>query len=203
MARRSTAALLCLLFVAVLFSPTIQAVTVVRADPVEMLVAGDFSDIDQWALNAERNDTGPAPYTSISINSESMIIEHDRPENTAETRIWSSSSSTDSTAATGQPDGGVAISNGPDIRVDGFDFGTTTNNLLLNVSLVFVFEIPDTLQDDEVNFIGLFYLSSKICQRIRISRNLSELSSANPATLSSKAVTTQPFPKTPDSDERY
>ena len=153
MARRSTAALLCLLFVAVLFSPTIQAVTVVRADPVEMLVAGDFSDIDQWALNAERNDTEPAPYTSISINSDSMIIEHDRPENTAETRIWSSSSSTDSTAATGQPDGGVAISNGPDIRVDGFDFGTTTNNLLLNVSLVFVFEIPDTLQDDEVNFI--------------------------------------------------
>ena len=73
-------------FVAVLFSPTIQAVTVVRADPVEMLVAGDFSDIDQWALNAERNDTEPAPYTSISINSDSMIIEHDRPENTAETR---------------------------------------------------------------------------------------------------------------------
>ena len=153
MARRSTAALMCLMFVAVLLSPTAQAVTVVRADPVEMLVAGDFSDANAWTLNAERNDTEPAPHTTISIESGGLIIEHDRPENTAETRTWSSSSSTGSIAATGQPDGGVAVSDGPDIRVDGFDFGSTTNNLLLNMSLVFVFEIPDTLQDDEVNFI--------------------------------------------------
>ena len=144
---------MCLMFVAVLFSPTAQAVTVVRADPIEMLAAGDFSDTSDWTLNAERNDTEPAPHTAISIDSGGMIIEHDRPENTAETRTWSASSSTGSTAATGQPDGGVAVSDGPDIRVDGFDFGSTTNNMLLNMSLVFVFEIPDTLQDDEVNFI--------------------------------------------------
>ena len=153
MARRSTAVLLCLMFLAVLLSPTAQAVTVVRADPVEMLDAGNFSDANDWTLNAERNDTEPAPHTSISIDDGSLIIEHDRPENTAETRTWASSSSTGSTAATGLPDGGVAISDGPDIRVDGFNFGSTTNNPLLNVSLVFVFEIPDTLQDDEVNFI--------------------------------------------------
>ena len=138
MARRSTAVLLCLMFLAVLLSPTAQAVTVVRADPVEMLDAGNFSDANDWTLNAERNDTEPAPHTSISIDDGSLIIEHDRPENTAETRTWASSSSTGSTAATGLPDGGVAISDGPDIRVDGFNFGSTTNNLLLNVSLTYM-----------------------------------------------------------------
>ena len=146
----------CLVVISILFLSTIQsvqAVTVVKADPVDLMPSNSLNNASLWELSSSLNDTGPAQYSTISIEESGMIISHLRPENTATTVAWASSSSTNSVAATGVPDGGVAVSKGPDIKISGFDHSIVSSNMLLNLSLSLILTIPDVLSDDEVRFV--------------------------------------------------
>ncbi len=146
----------CLIVISILFLSSIQsiqAVTVVRADPIDLMPSSTLNNATLWELDSSLNDTSPAHYSSISIEETGMIITHSRPENSATSVAWASTSSTNSNAATGIPDGGVAVSKGPDIKVSGFDHSQTSSNMLLNASLSLIFTIPDILSDDEVRFV--------------------------------------------------
>ena len=146
----------CLIVISILFLSSIQsiqAVTVVRADPIDLMPSSTLNNVTLWELDSSLNDTSPAHYSTISIEESGMIITHTRPENSATSVAWASTSSTNSNAATGIPDGGVAVSKGPDIKVSGFDHSQTSSNLLLNTSLSLIFTIPDVLSDDEVRFV--------------------------------------------------
>ena len=110
--------------ISILFLSTIQsvqAVTVVKADPVDLMPSNSLNNASLWELSSSLNDTSVAQYSTISIEESGMIISHSRPENTATSVAWASTSSTNSVAATGVPDGGVAVSKGPDIKISGFD----------------------------------------------------------------------------------
>ena len=146
----------CLVVVSILFLSTIQsvqAVTVVKADPVDLMPHDALNNASLWELASSLNDTEPSRYSTISIEESGMIISHLRPENTATSIAWASTSSTNSIAATGTPDGGVAVSDGPDIKISGFDHSLTSSNMLLNLSLSLILTIPDVLSDDEVRFV--------------------------------------------------
>ena len=146
----------CLVVISILFLSTIQsvqAVTVVKADPVDLMPSNSLNNASLWELSSSLNDTSVAQYSTISIEESGMIISHSRPENTATSVAWASTSSTNSVAATGVPDGGVAVSKGPDIKISGFDHSITSSNMLLNVSLSLILTIPDVLSDDEVRFV--------------------------------------------------
>jgi len=146
----------CLIGISILLiscAQPIHAVTIVKADPVDLMPSSTLYNASLWTLGSSLNDSGPAQYTSIAVDETGLIISHSRPENTATSTAWSSTSSTGSNAAIGIPDGGVAVSKGPDIKVSGFDHGTTTTNTLLNASLNLILTIPDILDDDEVRFI--------------------------------------------------
>ena len=150
---RRGACLIGILILLISCAQPIQAVTVVKADPVDLMPSNTLYNASLWSLGSSLNDSGPAQYTSIAVDENGLKITHSRPENTATSTAWSSASSTGSNAATGIPDGGVAVSKGPDIKVSGFDHGTTTTNALLNVSLNLILTIPDVLSDDEVRVI--------------------------------------------------
>ena len=146
----------CLVVISILFLScihTVQAVTVVKADSIDLMPPNALNNASLWELSSSLNDTEPAHYSTISIEESGMIISHLRPENTATSIAWASTSSTNSIAATGTPDGGVAVSKGPDIKVSGFDHSLKTSNMLLNVSLSLILTIPDVLSDDEVRFV--------------------------------------------------
>ncbi len=153
MAGRTSACLIGVVILLVSCVQPVHGVTIVKADPVDIMPISTLTNSSQWNLDATLNDTSPAQYTSIGIDENGLIISHSRPENTATTAAWSTTSSTGSTAATGIPDGGVAISDGPDIKVSGFNHGSTTSNTFLNASLSLILTIPDVLDDDEVRFI--------------------------------------------------
>ena len=125
----------------------------VKADSIDLMAPNALNNASLWELSSSLNDTEPAHYSTISIEESGMIISHLRPENTATSIAWASTSSTNSIAATGTPDGGVAVSKGPDIKVSGFDHSLKTSNMLLNVSLSLILTIPDVLSDDEVRFV--------------------------------------------------
>ena len=150
---RRGACLIGILILLISCTQPIQAVTIVKADPVDLMPSNTLYNASLWSLGSSLNDSGPAQYTSIAVDENGLKITHSRPENTATSTAWSSASSTGSNAATGIPDGGVAVSKGPDIKVSGFDHGTTTTNALLNVSLNLILTIPDVLSDDEVRVI--------------------------------------------------
>ncbi len=146
----------CLIVISILFISciqSIQAVTVVKADPIDLMPPSTLNNESLWEIGSSLNDTSPAHYSTISIEETGMVISHSRPENTATSVAWASTSSTNSIAATGIPDGGVAVSKGPDIKVSGFDHSTTSSNMLLNISLSLILTIPDILSDDEVRFV--------------------------------------------------
>ena len=146
----------CMGVISILFLSTIQsvqAVTVVKADPVDLMPSNSLNNASLWELSSSLNDTSVAQYSTISIEESGMIISHSRPENTATSVAWASTSTTNSVAATGIPDGGVAVSKGPDIKISGFDHSITSSNMLLNVSLSLILTIPDVLSDDEVRFV--------------------------------------------------
>ena len=67
------------------------------------------------------------------------------PEHLDYQTVWASSTSTNSNASLGAPDGAYHYSTGPDIRVGGFDVSSLTGNSIKSVELVVHFEIPDAL----------------------------------------------------------
>ena len=122
----------CLFVISILFISTIhsiQAVTVVKADPIDLMSPSTLNNASLWELDSSLNDTSPAHYSTISIEENGMVISHMRPENSAISVAWASTSSTNSIAATGVPDGGVAVSKGPDIRISGFDHSQASSNM--------------------------------------------------------------------------
>ncbi len=132
----------------------VSADTVIRADPIDLLPAGDFSDDSEWTLTTKSGYTeNPADYTVAMIADGHLSFTHTRPQNSVYTTVWSEYSSTESNASIGEPDGGYTWSKGPNITVSDFDLSAVSDNTLLNVSLTLSFKIPDSLQQDSVRII--------------------------------------------------
>jgi len=128
--------------------------TVIRAEGVNLLSAGDFSDASEWTLTTKSAYTDyPADYTMAMIADGHLSFTHSRPQNSVDTTVWSAFSSSESNASLGSPDGGYTWSKGPNITVSDFDLSGISGNTLLNVSLVVSFRIPDSLQQDTVRII--------------------------------------------------
>ena len=81
-----------------------------------------------------------------------MTLGIELPEHLDHQTVWASSTSTDSNASIGAPDGAYHYSTGPDIRVGGFDVSSLTGNSLRKVELIVHFDIPDALLQDKTRF---------------------------------------------------
>ena len=148
----------------------VQADTVIRADPVDLLPAGDFENASAWSLSTNKAYvTDVADHTTAMITDGHLSFTHERPRNTAEFTAWAFDSPTGDELATGEPDcfrpatdpvcdndldgdsdGGYAWTKGPVIDLEGYDLSSGAAYPLLNVSLVVAFRIPDPLQQDTV-----------------------------------------------------
>ena len=151
---------------------SVNADTVVRADPVELLPAGSFLSESDWIFSSQKAySSEAADFSDSFIDDGNLILEHQRPENYQELVAWSQSSPTENNLSIGEPDcfrptsspvcdndldgdsdGGYSWSKGPVISLTGFDFSEGLGNHIVNVSLVVAFRVPDPLQQDSITF---------------------------------------------------
>lgn len=118
---------------------------------VDLLPQGEFSNDNNWSLNSRDIFTNqPAEYTEAMIADDKLSIINDRPLNLGEQTVWASSTSTDSNASLGSPDGAYSWSRGPVIVVDGFDVSSIENLDYYGAKLLLHIQIPDALYQDSV-----------------------------------------------------
>ena len=133
---------------------TAQADTVVGAEVIDLLPAGDFAEASEWTLSTSTVYTElPASHTSVEVTGGELSFTHARSVSTETATLWATSTPTSSNESLGAPDTGCTWSTGPNITLDGFDASSLSTRPLLNVSLVVAFRIPDSLQEDTVRFI--------------------------------------------------
>ena len=123
----------------------------------EMFPQGDMTNASKWdikrhlAFTAE-NAPQDGQYVMGMVADEHMTLGIDLPEHIDNQIIWASSTSTNSNASIGAPDGAYHFSTGPNITLGGFDVGSLTSNSIENVELVVHFNIPDALLQDKTRF---------------------------------------------------
>ena len=69
----------CLVVISILFLScihSVQAVTVVKADSIDLMPPNALNNASLWELSSSLNDTEPAHYSTISIEESGMIISH-------------------------------------------------------------------------------------------------------------------------------
>ncbi|MEE3082798.1 MAG: CARDB domain-containing protein [Candidatus Thermoplasmatota archaeon] len=173
MRSRGLPMLLTLLLICSGMTYTVSADTVIRADDIELLPAGDFSDPQEWTLSTNKAySEDVAEYTVAMLTDQHISFTHNRPDNHDDFLAWSSFSSSGDNLSLGAPDcptpstipvcdadgdgvsdGGFSWSKGPTIETQGFDLSEGGTNTIVNVSLVVAFRIPETLQTDSVDIV--------------------------------------------------
>ncbi len=123
----------------------------------EMFPNGDMSEASNWEIKkhlAFTSESAPEDGQHVMgmVADERMTLGIELPEHLDHQTVWASSTSTDSNASLGAPDGAYYYSSGPDIRVGGFDVSSLTGNSIRNVELVVHFDIPDALLQDKTRF---------------------------------------------------
>jgi len=153
--------------------PTVSGDTVIRSETVELLPAGTFDDPSDWYLSTNKaysND--PAEHSVSMVADGHLSFTHNRPANYDEITSWAATSPTEDNLSIGYPDcfkptsdpvcdndtdgdsdGGYAWTKGPIIELTTFDMSAGSNYEIVNVSLTVAFRIPDSLQQDSVQFI--------------------------------------------------
>ncbi len=149
----------------------------------EMFPQGNMADSADWDIKrhlAFTTETAPEDGQHVMgmVADNHMTLGIELPEHLDHQIVWASSTSTNSNASIGAPDGAYHFSTGPDIRVGGFDVSSLTANSIEKVELVVHFDIPDPLLQDKTRFSvidgtvydlvktwsntqsGLFYMSS-------------------------------------------
>ena len=123
----------------------------------EMFPQGDMTNASNWEIKRHLAFTAEsAPqdgqYVMGMVADNHMTMGIQLPEHLDHQTVWASSTSTNSNASLGAPDGAYQYSTGPDIRVGGFDVSSLTGNSIKTVELVVHFEIPDALLQDKTRF---------------------------------------------------
>ncbi|MCS5536282.1 MAG: hypothetical protein NZ802_10545, partial [Candidatus Poseidoniales archaeon] len=147
--------------------------TVIRSEDVELLPAGTFDNASEWSLSTNKAYIDDAAEYSTSMVADGRLsFTHNRPVNHNEITAWAMTSPSDDNLSIGYPDcfkptsepvcdndfdgdsdGGFAWTKGPIIELSNFDMTEGSPNSIVNVSLVVAFRIPDSLQQDSVQFI--------------------------------------------------
>ena len=123
----------------------------------EMFPQGNMDNASNWEIKrhlAFTTESSPedGQYVMGMVTDNHMTMGIELPEHLDDQTIWASSTSTNSNASLGAPDGAYHYSTGPDIRVGGFDITSLTGNSIKTVELVVHFDIPDALQQDKTRF---------------------------------------------------
>jgi len=170
---RSPSVLLVLVLAFSSLSVTVTGDTVIRSESVQLLPAGTFDNASEWSLSTNKAySEDSAEYSVAMVADGQLSFTHDRPENYNEITAWASYSPTDHNLSLGYPDcfkpasnpvcdndydgdsdGGFSWSSGPTIELAGFDLSAGADYGIVNVSLAIAFRIPDSLQQDSVQFI--------------------------------------------------
>lgn len=125
---------------------------VIRSEIVDLLPAGQLDNESEWSLSTQFGFSPGenAHWTEAIVADGHLSFTHERPQNVETDIAWSSYSPTESNLSIGEPDGGYSWSKGPEIELTTFNMWGSTNDPLMNASLLVSFAIPQTLQDDEV-----------------------------------------------------
>ena len=143
--------------------PFAVADTVIGAEGVELLGAGDFSDSEEWQISSTAGFSNDVADHSLGMVADGELsFTHDRPDNFQYSTSWASNSITNSNATLGEPDSYYTWSKGPNITMTGYDFSGLHGMLVANVSLVLHFSIPDVLNQDSVRVILQNHGSDKL-----------------------------------------
>ena len=120
-------------------------------EEVDIFPQGQISTNDDWIMEDGITFTSDnALYTESMVEDNRITIEHSRPDNFQTLTMWSSSSPTDSTLATGTADQQYSTTNGPVIEVTDFDTSSNEQYEIVGVSIIMSFHIPGALQQDQV-----------------------------------------------------
>ena len=135
-------------------APISGADTVIGAEGVLLLEAGDFSEPDLWDISSTSGfSSDPAEHSIGMIADNELSFTHDRPDYFAQVTSWATSSPTGSNSTLGEPDTFYTWSKGPNITMGGYDFSGLHGMIVANVSMVLHFSIPDVLNQDSVRVI--------------------------------------------------
>ena len=147
--------------------------TVIHSESVQLLPAGTFDNASEWSLSTNKAySEDPADYSVSMVADGRLSFTHSRPVNHNEITAWAATSPSEDNLSIGYPDcfkptsdpvcdndydgdsdGGYAWTKGPIIELSNFDVASGSPNIIVNVSLVVAFRIPDSLQQDSVQFI--------------------------------------------------
>ena len=124
---------------------------------VDMFPQGEMNDGNDWEFKrhlafTQEDKSEDGLYVSGMVADNHMTLGIALPEHLDHQTIWASSTSTDSNASIGTPDGAYSWSTGPDITLGGFDVSSLTGNTIQSVELVVHFDIPNALQQDKARF---------------------------------------------------
>ena len=120
-------------------------------EEVNIFPQGQISSDDVWLMDDGITFTSDnALYTESMVEDNRITIQHSRPDNFQTLTMWSSSSPTESTLATGVADQQYSTTNGPVIEVTDFDTSPHEQYEIVAVSVIMSFHIPDALQQDQV-----------------------------------------------------
>ena len=134
--------------------PFAAADTVIGAEGIELLEAGDFSDSGLWQIAGTAGFSEDAADYSLGMVADGELsFTHDRPDNFQYATSWATYSITNSNATLGEPDSYYTWSKGPNITMTGYDFSGLHGMQIANISLVLHFSIPDALNQDSVRVI--------------------------------------------------
>lgn len=149
--RTGLKALILVLLMMVALTSSVTARSVHDSTVVDILPQGDYSNNNNWSLSSRDIFTNqPAEYTEAMVADDKLSIINNRPLNLGEQTVWASSTSTDSNASIGSPDGAYSWSRGPVIVVDGFDVSAIENLDYYGAKLLLHIQIPDALYQDSV-----------------------------------------------------
>ena len=149
--RTGLKALILVLLMMVALTSNVTARSVHDSTVVDILPQGDYSNNNNWSLSSRDIFTNqPAEYTEAMVADNKLSIINNRPLNLGEQTVWASSTSTDSNASIGSPDGAYSWSRGPVIVVDGFDVSAIENLDYYGAKLLLHIQIPDALYQDSV-----------------------------------------------------
>lgn len=149
--RTGLKALILVLLMMVALTSSVTARSVHDSTVVDILPQGDYSNNNNWSLSSRDIFTNqPSEYTEAMVADNKLSIINDRPLNLGEQTVWASSTSTDSNASIGSPDGAYSWSRGPVIVVDGFDVSAIENLDYYGAKLLLHIQIPDALYQDSV-----------------------------------------------------
>ena len=149
--RTGLKALILVLLLMVALTSSVTARSVHDSTVVDLLPQGDYSTNNNWSLSSRDIFTNqPAEYTEAMVADNKLSIINNRPLNLGEQTVWASSTSTDSNASIGSPDGAYSWSRGPVIVVDGFDVSAIENLDYYGAKLLLHIQIPDALYQDSV-----------------------------------------------------